>query len=326
MSLNFPNGYRSSNANPSDPQGLLFLAGRYLEYLRIRNYSEQTIFHRNKRLMTFRLFCEQIGITQARAVTRAVVINYQSYLFHYRKSDGNPLTVATQNHWLSGVVHFFSWRTREGHVLYNPAADLELSRKEYRLPKGILTHAQVEEILNIPDIEEPLGLRDRAILETLYSTGIRRQEMCNLQIGDIQMDRGMVRVEQGKGHKDRFVPVGERALKWIEKYLVESRVKLCPSINEQALFLSAWGQKLSASRIGTHLHAILAEAGVKGSCHIFRHTFATLLLENGCDIRHIQVMLGHAKLDTTQIYTQVSMRMIKEAHQRCHPAKLPQVS
>lgn len=323
MTLSAPNGCRTSTSDPSDPQGLLFLMGRYLEYLRIRNYTEQTLFHRNHRMVTFRLFCEQLGITQARAVTRAVVLNYQSYLFHYRKSDGNPLTVGTQKHWLSALCHFFSWLTREGHVLYNPASDLELPRKEQRLPKEILTHEQVEAILNIPNVRDALGLRDRAILETLYSTGIRRQEMCNLVIGDVQIDRGMVRVEQGKGRKDRYVPIGERALRWIEKYLIEARPKLCPSINEQALFLSAWGQKLSASRIGTHLHGILKQAGIKGSCHIFRHSFATVLLENGCDIRHIQVMLGHANMDTTQVYTHVSMRAIKEAHQRCHPAKMP---
>lgn len=325
MSLSAPNGYRTELSNPHDPQGMLYLAGRYLEHLRIRNYSEQTVFHRNKRLITFRLFCEQMGISQARQVTRAVLLNYQSYLFHYKKSTGDPLTTATQNHWLCEVAHFFSWLTREGHVLYNPAADLELPRKEHRLPKNILTHSQVEVIMNVPDVRDPMGLRDRAALETLYSTGMRRQELCNLNVQDIQFERGVVRIEQGKGKKDRIVPIGERALQWIEKYILEARPRFCPSMNEPALFLHTQGERVSPSPFGNQMHKLIEQAdiGITGSCHIFRHTFATLLLENGCDVRHIQVMLGHAKLDTTQIYTHVSIRAIKEAHERFHPAKMP---
>lgn len=311
-----------------DPQSLLHLMGRYLEYLRVRNFSEMTVWHRNHLLRYFRLFCEQLGLTQARQVTRAVILNYQSYLFHYRKEGGAALTVGTQKHRLGAVSSFFSYLTREGLALYNPASDLEMPRKEVRLPKSILSVADVEAILNVPDVGTAMGMRDRAILEVLYSTGIRRMELCCLDRNHLDFDRGMLRVEQGKGHKDRYVPIGERALKWVEKYLVEVRPRLCPSLNETALFLSAQGERIRPVRIGVHVHEIVERAGLgkSGSCHLFRHAFATALLEAGCDIRHIQAMLGHSSLESTQVYTHLNMRALKEVHQRYHPARLPKAA
>ena len=311
-----------------DPQGLLYLTARYMEALRVRNFTEQTLYGRGKMLRYFRVYCEQIGVTQARQVTRAVMINYQSYLYHYRKEDGKALTIGTQKAWLSCVTAFFSWLTREGLALYNPASDLELPRREVRLPKIILNAAEVEAILNVPDLSTPMGIRDRAILETLYSTGIRRQELCNLRLGDLDYDRGLVRIEQGKGHKDRYVPIGDRAVHWIEKYLLDVRPRLCPSLNEQAVFLNTLGTRMNANRLGSQVHGIIRSAGIgkSGSCHLFRHTFATLLLENGCDVRYVQEMLGHSKMETTAVYTHVAIKTLKEVHSRFHPARLPQAA
>jgi len=311
-----------------DPQGLLYLTARYIEALRVRNFTDQTLYGRGKMLRYFRVYCEQIGVTQARQVTRAVMINYQSYLYHYRKEDGKALTIGTQKAWLSCVTAFFSWLTREGLALYNPASDLELPRREVRLPKIILNAAEVEAILNVPDLSTPMGVRDRAILETLYSTGIRRQELCNLRLGDLDYDRGLVRIEQGKGHKDRYVPIGDRAVQWIEKYLLEVRPRLCPSLNEQAIFLNTLGTRMNANRLGSQVHGIIRAAGIgkSGSCHLFRHTFATLLLENGCDVRYVQEMLGHSKMETTAVYTHVAIKTLKEVHSRFHPARLPQAA
>ena len=309
----------------NDPQGLLYLTGRYLEHLRINNFAEDTIYFRAKALRYFRQFCEQLGITQARQVTRAVMVNYQSYMFHYRKENGRPLTIGTQHHRLNVIVAFFSFLTKEALILYNPAADLDMPRKEYRLPKTILSVPEVEAVMNAPDITTPMGIRDRAIIEVLYSTGIRRKELCNLDIGHLDFDRGLLRVEQGKGKKDRFVPVGERALTWTQKYLADVRPLLCPSLNEQACFLNTLGCRITPGRLGSHVHEIIekAEIGKSGSCHLFRHSFATHLIENGCDVRYVQAMLGHSSLETTEIYTHVSMRQLKKAHDRYHPARIP---
>ena len=212
---------------PDDPQSLLHLTSRYLEYLRVRHFSPQTLYGRGKMLRYFRCYSEQLGLTQARQVSRAVVLNYQGYLYHYRKQDGTALTIGTQKSWLAAVSSFFSWLTREGLVLYNPASDLDLPRKELRLPRNVLSANEVEAVMNVPNIGKPMGVRDRAILEVLYSTGIRRSELCNLNQCDLDFDRGVVRIEQGKGGKDRYAPIGERALRWVSKYLGEVRPKLC---------------------------------------------------------------------------------------------------
>lgn len=305
-----------------DPQGLLYLIARYLEQLRVRHYSPQTVYLRSKMLRPFRLFCEQAGLTQARQVTRAVIFNYQSYLFHYRKRDGHPLAVETQNHWLSVVAGFFAWLTKQSLILYNPASDLEYSRTPQRLPRALLSAADVAAVFNVPDVATPLGLRNRAILEVLYSTGMRRAELCALDKNDIDFERGLVFIDQGKGHKDRLIPIGERALKWIEKYLAEARPLLGSSVAETAVFLNTRGERVNPNRLGSQVRDLLRRAGItkRGSCHLFRHTMATQLLEAGCDIRFIQEMLGHSNLESTKVYTQVAVSQLKAVHQKYHPA------
>lgn len=318
----------SSIPPAEDSQGLLYLTGRYLEHLRLRHFSPRSVYRRERELHRFRKYGEALGITQARQVTRGVILNYQSYLYHYRKEDGTPLAVGTQKQWLFCLSLFFSFLTKEGLVLYNPATDLDLPRKTYRLPKTVLSPEQVEIIMNVPDIGKPIGLRDRAILEVLYSTGLRRMELCRLDLGRIDAERQILHVTEGKGGKDRFVPIGERALSWLEKYLVEVRPQLCPAPNDAALFLNTEGRRLSEQRLGMIVHDILLEAGLGklGGCHLFRHAFATHLLRNGCDLRHIQLMLGYASLETTQIYTHVNISQLIEAHQRFHPARMPDVA
>jgi len=172
-------------------------------------------------------------------------------------------------------------------------------------------------------------LRDRAILETFYSTGMRRKELIGLKPHDLDRERGTVMIRQGKGKKDRVIPIGERALDWITRYEREARPKLLVSGKPtDLLFLTHFGEAFTLDRLSQLVKGYIAQAetGKAGSCHVFRHTMATLMLENGCDIRFIQVMLGHANLKTTEIYTQVSIRKLVEAHRATHPAKMPQKS
>jgi integrase/recombinase XerD len=175
------------------------------------------------------------------------------------------------------------------------------------------------------DIEDTIGLRDRAILETFYSTGMRRMELANLAVYNLDMERGTLVVRKGKWRKDRVIPIGERALAWIEKYLAESRPRLVVEPDPGTVFLTGMGQPLTPNRLTQMVGDYVRKAGIpkKGSCHLFRHTMATLMLEGGADVRYIQEMLGHAKLDTTQTYTQVSIRRLKQVHSGTHPgAKL----
>ena len=173
----------------------------------------------------------------------------------------------------------------------------------------------------MPDVSDPLGIRDRAILETLYGSGLRRRELVNLDLGDVDRVRGVVLVRRGKGGKDRFAPMGAQALAWIERYLAECRPLLEVSASETALFLSGYGGRFTPGALGNWVRRTINEAqiGKAGSCHLFRHACATHLLEGGADLRMIQELLGHARLDTPQIYTAVSIAQLREVHARCHP-------
>jgi integrase/recombinase XerD len=242
-------------------------------------------------------------------------------MFYYRKRDGRPLGVSTQGYRLTSLAVFFRWLTKNDYLLYNPAADLERPRPDRRLPRAVLSVEEVESVLLRPDVGDAVGLRDRAVMETLYSTGIRRREACGLQLHDVDHARGTLMVRLGKGRKDRVVPIGDRALAWVQKYADESRPRLVVEPDEGWLFLTAQGRQLDDKVLGAHVKQYLVAAGIEkpGSCHLFRHTCATLMLEGGADIRFIQAMLGHANLTSTQVYTNVAITKLKEVHTACHP-------
>jgi integrase/recombinase XerD len=192
------------------------------------------------------------------------------------------------------------------------------------LPRHALTLSEVEAVLAQADLTNLCGLRDRAIMETLYSTGLRRTEALTLELADLDRERDTVLVRQGKGKKDRFVPIGRRALAWIDKYLAEVRPKFLTDARTTTLFLSSRGGPLQSNQLSALVRKYLEQAGIAkpGACHLFRHTAATLMLEGGADVRYIQAFLGHNSLATTQIYTHVSILKLREVHERTHPARL----
>ena len=216
---------------------------------------------------------------------------------------------------------FFKWATQQNYLLYNPASELELPKVEKRLPKATLSPDEAELILSLPNIQTEEGLRDRAILEVLYSTGVRRMEVVNLSRADVHTDRGVLAVRQGKGKKDRFVPISQRATEWIKKYLDEVRIGFAIEPDPQNVFLEKNGQPLTPDRLSRLVTKYIKQAdiGKSGSCHLFRHTVATLMMDNGADIRFIQQMLGHASINTTEIYTHVSIVKLKQIHDMTHP-------
>jgi integrase/recombinase XerD len=315
---------RSVEAAGVDPQGFGVLSAAFLEWMRLKNYSPYTVAHRGDYLRYFICFCEERGITQPKDVTKAVVERYQRWLYHYRRENGQPLSFSTQHTRLVPVKAFFKWLAKNNHILYNPASEMELPKKEKRLPRHVLSAQEAEAVINQPDIHDPLGLRNRAVLEVLYSTGMRRMELIGLKLYDLDVEHGTVMIRQGKGKKDRMIPIGDRAMAWVEKYLREVRPGLVIEPDDGTLFLTTQGHGFATTRITQMVREYVdkAQVGKRGSCHLFRHTMATLMLENGADIRFIQQMLGHAELSTTQIYTQVSIRKLKEVHTATHPAKL----
>lgn len=313
--------------DPSDPDGFGVWLKRYLEALRVKNYAERTVENRDVYLRFFVEWCEARGIVRPREVTKPIIERYQRHLFHLRQSTGvnlgKPLSFRAQHSRLVPVRMYFKWLTRQNVLLWNPASELELPRLERRLPRYVLTESEAEAVLSHPNVADPLGVRDRAILEVLYSTGIRRMEVLHLSVYDLDAERGTLMVRQGKGKKDRMVPIGKRASGWVQRYLDTVRPELVVPPDSGVLFLTSWGEEFSPHRL-TQLvrdYVVSAETGKKGACHLFRHTMATLMLEHGADIRHIQEMLGYAELSTTQIYTQVSIRRLQAVHAATHPAE-----
>lgn len=296
----------------------------YLQWMRMRNNSPRTLELWEYTLRRFLVWCEQREITCVTQVTADMVAAYRRHLFHYRNANTNQsLKFATQASYLMSIRRWFVWLEQEGFISTNPAASLELPKEEHRLPTGTLTADEVETVMASVDLTRPLGLRNRAILETFYSTAIRAGELTNLEVYDLDADRGVVTIRQGKGRKDRVVPIGQRALSWVGKYVLDLRPTLVDRTNSTTLFVSCNGKPFGRNNVSAIVKGYLKAADIRhrGSCHLFRHTAATLMMENGADLRSLQQYLGHARLNTTQIYTHVSIKRLQEVHRRTHPAK-----
>jgi len=213
---------------------------------------------------------------------------------------------------------------RQNAILWNPASDIDLPKIPFRIPRDVLTHEEAERVLAQPNLKMPEGLRDRAIFETFYSTGMRRCELIGLHLHDVDADRCTILIRDGKGRRDRMVPLGQRAQAWIFKYTSEARPKLVTDPNDTVLFVSNRGEALAEATLSAMARDYIVASGVNkhGACHIFRHSMATAMLENGADVRFIQAILGHTSLNSTAIYTHVAIRKLVEIHERTHPAAM----
>jgi integrase/recombinase XerD len=298
------------------------LMQEHLNALRVRGYSEHTVKNRLVHIGFFIQWAYEHGLREPHEVTRPVLERYQRYLFFYRKKNGEPLSFRSQFARLVPLRVWFRWMTRQNHILHNPASEIDLPRLGRTLPKNILSPQEIELVMLQPNLADPLGLRDRAILEVLYATGLRRIEMVNLKLFDLQLDRGLVVVRQGKGKKDRYVPIGERAAAWLTKYIREARPQLALEPDDFTVFLTAEGELFSRDHLTCTVreHVVATKTGKVGACHLLRHCLATHMHENGADIRFIQQILGHEDIKTTQIYTHVAIRTLQRVYAATHPA------
>lgn len=307
----------------TDAQGIAKRATEYLEWLLIKNFSECTVDGRKSYLRYFIAWCDQRGLSRPQDITGPILERYARYLYYYRNErSGKPLCSRSQRDRLVPVRSFFKWLLQQRIILSNPARQLEMPKVGQHLPRIVLSIAEVESVLSMPNTEEALGIRDRAILELLYSTGIRRRELTQLNATDLDFDRAVLMIRSGKGDKDRVVPVGERAMDWAEKYLLEVRPEFAQDPDEGVLFLTSTGEPFSPNHLTNLTRKCISHSDVAktGSCHLFRHTMATLMLEGGADLRSIQEMLGHSSIKSTQIYTQISIRKLQETHAATHPS------
>ena len=303
-------------------------------WMRLRNFSPCTNAIRLQSLGLFATWMAERSVTHAAQVTRPMVEAYQSSLTRHIKANGEPMAISGQYQRMRGVAAFFSWCHRKGHITANPAADLELPRLFKPLPHH-LTRDEIDRVLAAasagadaaasddgPDADDGQCLRDRALLELFYSTGLRRAEAARLRVDDLDALRGLVRVTRGKGGKDRVVPIGARALDWLDRYIRGPRARWCVDHGEYTLFLTPAGTALDLNQLARRVRRILTAAGITkpGACHLFRHTFATHLMDNGCELRLIQGMLGHAGPEMSARYAQVTARALIAAHRLYHPA------
>jgi integrase/recombinase XerD len=288
-----------------------------LESLRVRNFSAATLTIRDQSLNAFFGFLCGRGIDDAREVTSETIRDYQLFL------SGEPYTVRTVHVKLMALRLLFRHLEKTDAVLVNPCVKMVLPKIENGLPRRVLTQSEARAILDAPDTQTPKGIRDKTILELFYSTGIRLEEMAQLNTHDVDTRQGFLRVNKGKFAKDRVVPIGLKACRYVSEYLSKVRSEWSKEQrDERALWLSSYrphaplDKQLIAVTAREYARAAL---GKSISPHVWRHTCATHMVANGSNIAYVQRLLGHRSLETTQIYTHVAIPEVRQTSKKKHP-------
>lgn len=294
---------------------------RFDEHLRLRGFSERTREGYGLELRLFLGFLEDREIHQVTEIRREDIDAYRVRLHQWRKRDGAPLSLSAQAAKLGAVLSFLRYLHEAKLVLVNPGHGVRLPKVPDKLPPPLPDEDQVLQLLEAPDVSTPLGLRDRAIMELLYSSAIRNTELRFLEVGDLDLVRLEVRIENGKGRKGRVVPLGEPAAHWIEAYLRDGRPWLVRDPDTKPVFLNSLGRRFSTELLAELVREHAQKAGLPGRItpHVLRHCCATHMLARRAGLRHLQQLLGHASADTTKRYTRVEISDLREVHLRCHP-------
>ncbi|MCE7874380.1 site-specific tyrosine recombinase XerD [bacterium CPR1] len=292
---------------------------RFRDHLEVRGRSADTVTTYLMGVRPFLRFLEERGVASLGAVTRELVETYRTELF-YLRYRGRPLSLSTQQARLAGVKAFFRFLARRGFVLVDVASGLELPRCKAGLPT-VLTEAEMQRLLDVPDPATLLGVRDRTLLEVLYGTGIRNGELCALTLDACDLAVPALRILRGKGGKSRVVPLGEEALAWLEAYLGQVRPRLLRSAGEKAVFLSKDGRPLARPTLIDVVARLARKATLqkKITPHVLRHSMATHMLRRGAGLRQLQVLLGHSSSAVTEHYTRVEIADLRRVLRRCHP-------
>ncbi|MFR0571629.1 site-specific tyrosine recombinase XerD [Ligilactobacillus salivarius] len=286
----------------------------YLHYLKVeRGLSENTINSYGIDLKLFLEYLRENEIPSFKQVNKEVIVNYMQSEKNNNKANSSILRS------VSSLRKFFQYLAQEKIIEKDPMLLIDTPNKKQHLPQ-VLTKEEVEKLLRSPNTGQVLGLRDRAMLELMYATGLRISEIINLKLEDLHLTMGTLQT-LGKGHKERIVPVGDEAIKWVNRYLEEARPKLLKQKRSNYLFLNFHGNNLTRQGVWKNLKAEVRKAGIQKNItpHTLRHSFATHILENGADLRIVQELLGHADISTTQIYTHLSNKQLADIYNRAHP-------
>ena len=298
-----------------DPGSVVLLV-QFKEHLKLKNYSKATIQNYWQGIFNFLLWMEKTLDKEVKDMLRPDILSYHAYL------KGKGLRENTIERYLNSVRGFFNWLETAGYILLSPCDNMVIPRTKQSLPL-VLTEREIKRMIDAPNVSTLAGIRDRAIFETLYATGLRSGELIKLTIFDIDTTSGFVRVNQGKGGKDRFAPLTKAACYWLKEYITKVRPKFTKNRpREDHLFVgSAWGRKMHKNILAALIVDYAKKAGINKHvvAHTFRHSFATHLLDNDVDIFKIQQLLGHSHATTTQRYAQVSPKQIKKEHAEHHP-------
>ncbi len=318
--------------NQSQRQRLKIMAGRFAEWLQAINYSPKTRVNYTRDVRVFLdWLADNTAVNSLVDVTPAHLQQYQIALYNFERSDDSEatkekeakrLSVGTQAARLAAVRKFFSWLLSEQQIAYNPATTLQLPKQPQRLPRGVLTKSEARRLIEATPVVKPRDTRDRAMLETLYATGIRRAELIALTIYDADLQAATLRIEHGKGNTTRVVPLTQSAIAALKLYLEEARAVFAREAGQVRLFVSTRsGGSLDDADIVRIVRKAATRAGIKKHVtpHTLRHTCATHLLKGRADIRQIQKLLGHRRLSSTEVYTRVELTDLAEVIARCHP-------
>ncbi|BBB92937.1 MAG TPA: site-specific tyrosine recombinase XerD [Methylomusa anaerophila] len=286
----------------------------FINYLAVeRGLAQNTLESYGRDLRQFQTFLQNSELDFIKNSDRDTILSYLNSL----QSKGRAVSTISRN--LAAIKSFYQYLVRERHIEKDPAVNLESPKLEKKLPK-ILSINEVEELLKQPNTFQPTGLRDKAMLELLYATGIRVSELISLNISDVNLDMGYIKC-YGKGAKERIVPLGSIAAKCVQEFITKGRPKLVRTYEEPSLFVNHHGNRLTRQGFWKIIKKYAMEANITKEItpHTLRHSFATHLLENGADLRSVQEMLGHADISTTQIYTHVTKNRLKEVYDKAHP-------
>jgi integrase/recombinase XerD len=294
----------------------------YLKYLKTLGLSYYTIRNARYGLRDFIKFLQEENIYRFEDLTADLLWEYQEDLAFRFTNKGSVLSLRSQSQLLGVVKGFTRFLKDKDYLLHDPAENIKLPKKPRKLPKVILSTKEIKTLMNAPDTHTNRGYRNRIILEILYDTAVRRSEVSNIKLPDLDLNAGYIRI-QGKGDKERVVPLSKRVCELVRNYILAVRPSFINHEDPGFLFLNRWGQRMDPNSIWAVVKRCVRLSNIKKNIttHTLRHTCATHMLRNGAPVRHIQEMLGHESLESTQIYTHVTINDLKEIHAKYHPNK-----